>query len=246
METHSSRSEATVPLGELASAFAQAWGVDPAQIAIAPRMDHEAVTARLIADARRQDATNRFAADIGGEYIATDWDHPSMVKNRAQIERIKAWKFGKRGILASGPTGLGKTRAITALYRRLACEEGRDIRYFNAADFFAALGSQVKYGRDDASGWVRSIAMRPIFILDDLGQEAVQKSQEEWAQSWFFRFLDIRREHGLPLIVSTNLSAQQITGRHDRRNLRADPLLQRLLDLCEVIKFEEPTKSENA
>lgn len=226
-------------LSDLAASFAQQWGIDPGSLANAPKSDPDEVTARLIREARIQDATNRFIADIGGKYVDTDWGHPSMVKNRAQIEQIKAWQFGERGILASGPTGVGKTRAITALYRRLACEEGRDIRYFNAADFFAALGSQVKYGRDDAQGWVRSIALRPVFILDDLGQEAVQKSQEEWAQSWFFRFLDIRREHGLPLIVSTNLSAQQITGRHDRRNLRADPLLQRLLDLCEVIKFSE-------
>jgi DNA replication protein DnaC len=163
-----------------------------------------------------------------------------MIPNAAAIATVRGWQHGKRGILASGPTGLGKTRAIADLYRRLACEEGRDVRYFNAADWFAALGAQVKYGRDDAAGWVREMARKPIFILDDLGQEAVQKSHEEWAQSWFFRFLDIRREHGLPLIVSTNLSAEQITGRHDRRNLRADPLLQRLLDLCEVVKFRQP------
>jgi len=228
-------------LGDLATSIAQQWGIDPTAIDLTAKTDHEALAAKLIREARLKDAANRFSADIGGEYLETDWNHPSMQPNRAQIERVKGWQFGKRGILASGPTGLGKTRAITALYRRLACEEGREIRYFNAADFFAALGSQVKYGRDDAQGWVRSIALRSVFILDDLGQEAVQKSQEEWAQSWFFRFLDIRREHGLPLIVSTNLSAQQITGRHDRRNLRADPLLQRLLDLCEVIKFEDKT-----
>lgn len=226
-------------LGDIASAFAQQWGIDPSSVDLNPKKDHEALTAQLVREARLKDATNRFYADIGGEYLDTDWQHPSMKANRVQIERIKSWQFGKRGILASGPTGLGKTRAITALYRRLACEEGRDVRYFNAADFFASLGAQVKYGRDDAQGWVKSIATRSIFILDDLGQEAVQKSQEEWAQSWFFRFLDIRREHGLPLILTTNLSAPQIAGRHDRQNLRADPLLQRLLDLCEVVKFED-------
>lgn len=235
METHSDQ---TQPIGDLAATFAAQWGIDPATLDLTAKSDPEALSAQLIREARLKDATNRFHADIGGKYLESDWSHPSMLKNASQIDRVKGWQFGSRGLLASGPTGLGKTRAITALYRRLACVEGREIRYFNAADFFSALGSQVKYGRDDASGWVRSIAMRPIFILDDLGQEAVQKSQEEWAQSWFFRFLDIRREHGLPLIVSTNLSAQQITGRHDRRNLRADPLLQRLLDLCEVIKFE--------
>ncbi len=243
METHSeniTRTEQTVGMGELASTFASAWGIDPAAIAAMPRQDPDEVSARFIADARRRDATNRFHATIASEYLDSDWSHPSMIANAGPIAAIRAWQYGKKGILASGPTGLGKTRAIADLYRRLACEEGRDCRYFNAADWFSELGAQVKYGRDDARGWVTSLAQRPVFIMDDLGQEAVVKSQEEWAQSWFFRFLDIRREHGLPLIVTTNLSAEQITGRHDRRNLRADPLLQRLLDLCAVVKFANP------
>lgn len=222
---------------DLRATFASAWGIDLDSLSIAPPIDHDALSARLVMEARRQDATNRFARDIGSEYRASDWTRPEMLPNAAAIAKVLEWAPGTLGLLASGPTGTGKTRAITALYRRLAIEEVREVRYFAAADFFFTLGQQVKFGRDDALGWITEMAKKPIFILDDLGQEALQRSQEDWAQGWFFRFLDMRRERGLPLIVSTNLTAEQITGSNDKRAMRGDPLVQRLLDLCAVVKF---------
>lgn len=222
---------------DLRATFAAAWGMNPDSFANAAPIDHDALSARLVLEARRQDATNRFARDIGSEYRASDWARPEMLPNAEAIKAVLAWVPSSRGLLASGPTGTGKTRAITALYRRLAIDEVREVRYFAAADFFFTLGQQIKFGRDDALGWVTEMAKKPIFILDDLGQEALQRSQEDWAQSWFFRFLDMRRERGLPLIVSTNLTAEQITGTNDKRAMRGDPLIQRLLDLCAVVKF---------
>jgi len=232
---------ASAALGDIAATFAQAWGVDVDSLRSGAITDHEAVSTRLVAEARAKDAANRFARDIGSEYQVSDWNHPAMQPNAAQIKTVLSWTPGARGLLASGPTGTGKTRAITALYRKLALDEAREVRYFSAADFFFTLGQQIKFGRDDAQGWVVEMAKKPIFILDDLGQEALQRSQEDWAQSWFFRFLDMRRERGLPLIVSTNLTPDQMSGTTDKRAQRSDPMIQRLLDLCTVVKFTRAT-----
>lgn len=232
----------------LVDEFARQWGLDPAIVLSAPRRDPEEASRRAIAAARAQDRLARFHADIGEEYRETDWSHPNLAPFAAISFRVTAWQPNKRGLLLCGPSGRGKTRAISALYHRLAIEEGHEVRYFNAADWFSELGRQIRYGVDDARTFVNRHARYPIFILDDLGQEAKMRSTEDWAESWLFRFLDIRRAEGLPLITSTNLTANEIAGiepttdrakaNGERKKLRSDPLLVRLLDLCEVVRYE--------
>lgn len=191
--------------------------------------------AALAADARR-----RYDAVVSAmpTMAETDWTRPCFDLNREQIERVRNWTASSKGLLVSGPTGKGKTRSVFELFRRLACEEGRDVRFYHASDWFGKLHEQHSYGRDDARGWVEAVAHRPIVILDDLGQEAVSTAKADWAQAWFFRFLDMRISIGLPLIITTNLSAQQIATRSDTRGIRADPLIRRLLEMTDVVKFE--------
>jgi DNA replication protein DnaC len=125
-----------------------------------------------------------------------------------------------------------------ALLRKLALDDGQDFRYWHASEWFSELQKQNRYGRDEASSWVGATAVRPIVVIDDLGQEAIGTVKgEDWAQAWFFRFLDIRLSHGLPLIVSTNLSATTIAGTAQRSEIRSDPLIRRLIDLCDVVRF---------
>ena len=200
-------------------------------------VDWEAASLDYVSDARKRDAAARYRAKIEEmpEFAATDWTRPKFDQNRAAIAKVLGWQFGKTGLLLSGPTGRGKTRSLMDLFKRLACEDGQEVRYWYAGDWFAHLGTQLNYGRDDARGWVEAIAARPLVILDDLGQEAIQTSKQDWAQAWFFRFLDLRIAKGLPLIVTTNLSAQDMAGRATQ--LRSDPLVRRLTELCEVVKF---------
>jgi DNA replication protein DnaC len=201
--------------------------------------DFDAIGSEYLRNAIAHDARRRYEATVAQQpgLAATDWSRPYLDPNREQIARVLGWKAGRRGLLVSGPTGRGKTRAVFELFRRLACDEGRDVRYWFAGDWFAQLAEQNKYGRDDARGWIDAVARRPIVILDDLGQEAVANAKSDWAQAWFFRFLDIRISSGLPLIVTTNLKSEEIATRADSTGIRADPLVRRLLDAAEVVRF---------
>lgn len=199
-------------------------------------VDWETVGVAYVSDARLRDARRRFERFIGEwpEFAETDWSRSKYDENRAAIAAITCWQAGRKGVLASGPTGRGKTRAIVDLFRRLACDEGRDVRYYFAGDWFAILQAQLNFGRDEARGWVEACARRPLVVIDDLGQEAMQTSRADWAQAWFFRFLDIRIGAGLPLIVSTNLTSREMARSHE---VRGDPLVRRLTELCEIVKF---------
>jgi DNA replication protein DnaC len=159
--------------------------------------------------------------------------------NRAAIGHVRAWQPNSqgRGILLTGPTGLGKSRAFWSLLHRLMVHEGHEVEIWSAADLFRELQIQVNYGRDDSARWLRRRAEAPILAIDDLGQQAILSARADWAGAAFFDLIDKRMGHRRPMIITTNLTARDIAGGH---GLRGDPLLRRLLDACEVVKFNSP------
>lgn len=198
------------------------------------RVDLEARAEEYLADAKRRTAQAAYDHYCPSEYRAYNRQHSALAANGAAADRVLAWRYGRKGLLLSGPTGRVKTRTAWELVR-LLCASGVEVRPYHAMDWFSELHECVKYGRDEAKEWVSAVAWRSVVFIDDWGQEANLKAREDWAQAWFFRFLDLRIERGLPLIVTTNLSAQAIIDRHE--SIKSDPLLRRLLEVCEVVKF---------
>lgn len=224
--------------------FRAALGVQGIALAPPPNAaEREQFSRDYVARAKREAAADRWRHECPPEYRESDWSRPELAPYRPIIDRVLGYKLGPKGILATGRTGRGKTRAMWQLMRRLACDEGVDCRYYHAAQWFFELGQWVNYGRDEARGWVEAVAARPIVFLDDLGQEAVMQSRQDWATGWFFRFLDLRVGRGLPLFVTTNLHAADLVAHAgSRADIRGDPLVRRLLDLSDPIVFETPAK----
>lgn len=197
-------------------------------------VDLDAVGAEYLWKAHTDTCIARWNHFCPPELKQTDWQDQRIAAYAERHAKIIGWQYQKLGLLATGPSGFRKSGAMWCLMRRLAAE-GRESRYFTAAEWFSTLQSHVNYGRDDSMGWIRSIARVPIVFIDDLGQEAMQANRQDWAQGWLFQFLDIRLGLGLPLFVTTNLSAREMAGQHT--DTRANPLVRRLLELCEVVKF---------
>lgn len=185
---------------------------------------------------RQRDNEKRWSDACPIRLQETDWTHPNLTPYAAQSSRVMAYQIARKGVMASGPTGRGKSRAMWQLMRRLGVVEGHDARYWNAQDWFFALQQNIRYGNDEARGWVETVARRHVVFIDDFGQEAVQTAREDWANGWFFRFLDIRVGAGLPLFITTNLTAREMAAQQTK--IRANPLIRRLLDLCEPVRFE--------
>jgi DNA replication protein DnaC len=206
-----------------------------------PAADTESMSPSSLAvfyAARKRDAHRLWSESCPDGLHESDWTHPDLgARNRDAIQRVLAHTPGPKGLLCAGPTGLGKSRAMWSLMRRLSCEEARVARYWTAADWFSTLEDQIHFGRDSARGWVDAVAKQPIVLIDDLGQQPVLASRQDWSMSWFLRFLDIRVGERLPLYATTNLSVEELACR-GASTIRSDPLVRRLLDLCEVVKFE--------
>jgi DNA replication protein DnaC len=207
----------------------------PANLPVLSDEEVEARNKRYLQAALRETAVARWTFNCPPMLQETDWSHPDIVRWKKQHEAVLNWQFGKKGILASGETGRGKSRSLWALMKRLA-EEGYDIRYFTAAEFFSNIDQRQKYGRDEAGDWVKAVAKVKIVYIDDYGQEPMQQSKEPLMQGHFFSFLDIRLGMGLPLFLTTNLSAVDLAGQQTK--LRSNPLIRRLLELTEPVKFE--------
>lgn len=199
-------------------------------------IDLEAAGQEYLRRAVRESRAAMFNRICPPEYQATDWTRPGFSANREQIARVVDWKPDRKGLILTGPTGRGKTRAAWQLLKRLMCEEGRDVVYWHAMDWFKELQHHVRYGRDEAGPWVNAVASHWLVFLDDYGQDAVTKGKEEWAEAWFFRFLDIRVERGLPLLITSNMTAKDMADRVT--DIRSDALVRRILDLCDPVKFQ--------
>lgn len=164
-----------------------------------------------------------------------DINHKDLQPWKKQIDHILNWKVNPKGLIASGKTGRGKTRAMFWLCKRLLCKEGVDVAIWNAQEFFAELQLNLRFGRDEAGDFVKRQAARPVLFIDDYGQDAVKAGNEEWAQGWFLRLLDMRLGNGLPLLMTTNQTAQEICG--NVREVSSHPLVRRLTELAEGVRF---------
>jgi hypothetical protein len=207
----------------------------PQGLKLAPE-DYEAASRQLLAASRRADALRSWEHDCPPMLQTSDWQHPCLAPYADPIQRVLNYTLGPKGLIASGPTQRGKSRAMWQLMRRLGVDEALDVRHWTAAGWFNRLQEQIHYGRDDAEGWLKAVAQRPIVFIDDLGQEALLLNREGWATGLFLRFLDIRVGAGRPLFITTNITAQEMAGRAG--SVRGDPLVRRLLDICEPVKFE--------
>lgn len=191
---------------------------------------------RTAREARRDIAMQRWLTACPPILRECDPAFPDLAPVRPQIERILSWERGPRGLLATGDTGAGKTRAMFALMRRF-CEAGEDVHMWSSVDWFGRLQQSVSYGRDDAQSFVEFMGSVPILFIDDWGQEALVASRETWARQWWFRLLDIRYGAGRPMFLTTNLRRSDLAIKTGMRPVYEDPLVRRLTALMAPVIF---------
>ena len=220
----------------------------PADFVPGPRQPGkiEAKSAEITRRSNRARNARRWHQKCPRLYRHSDWIHPRLATFSSQVAQVLGWQAGAKGLLVTGPSGRGKTRALWALLRRLMCHESRDVAIYRSADFFREMQEQINYGRDESARWVKAMAEVPIIAIDDWGQEAVTSARAEWAQATFFDLLDRRMGEGRPLLITTNLSAREIVNNDSTGGLRGDPLLRRLLDSCDVVRFEAEAQDRAA
>jgi DNA replication protein DnaC len=128
-----------------------------------------------------------------------------------------------------GSTGTGKTRAMWRLLRRLF-DEGRSIEALTAGEFGRSYADAA--GQYRASAWFERLAAVDVLFVDDLGKGC----WSEAVRAVFFDLIDKRTRFGRPVLITTNDTGPELSERMRDVNL-GDPLVRRLREFCEVLKF---------
>lgn len=155
---------------------------------------------------------------IGKRFEHADLEHVNK-KWFADIfdyqKEAKTFLAQGRGLLISGPPGIGKTYALCALMKDLRAKLGSkfDFQFITAPAILDAHGlldskTAVDKHRNDQSWWKTVEQVRSLAI-NDLGKEDRSRPWlQESATAKLGRILRARHEEQLPVFITTNINLQ--------------------------------------
>ena len=147
---------------------------------------------------------DRFDADMGVN-----------IRTLMQKTYQSCWSYAHNftenagNLLFSGSTGLGKT-FLSACIARTVADKGYSVVYESATHLFSQM-EQAKFGGDEeAKVHVQRYQACDLLIVDDLGTEM----GGQFTVSALYTLLNDRLLSGKPMIISTNLNAQEFARRY--------------------------------
>jgi DNA replication protein DnaC len=143
-------------------------------------------------------------------------------------ERISAGR-PEENLLFYGPVGTGKTHLCSAA-ANYVLQAGKTVVYLKIGKILDLI-RQNKFEdfsqKDRGAEALNSIYRADLLIIDDLGTE----SRTDFTQEQLLYLLDERLVFGLPWMISTNLTPDELEAHYE------DRLSDRLLGLSKIFKF---------
>ncbi|HLH02714.1 MAG TPA: ATP-binding protein [Bryobacteraceae bacterium] len=154
---------------------------------------------------------------------------------------------GKRGLLLTGPQGVGKTHLAVAVARELLAR-GHECVFFNYQTLLEKIrsGYNEKMGMSDREAYQTALDAE-VLLLDDLGAHRVT----DWVEDTVTSIITHRCDYRKPLIATTNFPDPDMGGKvvekagtvgpakynvHDTLEERIGPRARsRLFEMCTVV-----------
>lgn len=153
-----------------------------------------------------------------------------MTAARNYVANFKEFRKSGKGLLLFGTVGTGKTYAAACIANALI-DKGYPVLMTN----FARIANTVSGMWEGKQEYYDSLNRFPLLILDDLATER----KTEYMQEIVFNVIDARYRAGLPLIVTTNLTSEELKHPSDISYQRT---FSRLLEMCIPVKVEGKDK----
>lgn len=135
-------------------------------------------------------------------------------------DRFAEFKKNGKGLLLYGTVGTGKTYYAACIANRLI-DKGYNALMTN----FARLTNQIQGTFEGKQEMIDDLNRYHLLIIDDLGAER----KSEFMQEMVFNIVDARYRSGLPFIITTNLTAEEIKKPNDVSYSR---IYDRVLERC--------------
>lgn len=152
--------------------------------------------------------------------------NPEMEKAKAYVNRWSEMKNKNLGLLIWGNVGTGKTFFAGCIANALI-DKGIPVVMTNFSKIINTLSGMFS---EDKNRFIESLSRCELLIIDDLGIER----NSEFALEQVFSVIDSRYRSKKPLIVTTNLTIDEI---RNPDNLAKARIYDRILELCVPIKI---------
>lgn len=160
-----------------------------------------------------------FEADDGGNPKITE-------AMKRYVENFTDFKKSGQGLLLYGDTGRGKTFAAAEVANALI-DKGYSVYVTN----FAKIANEITASFDDKQEVYDRLSRYSLLVLDDLSAER----KTEFMQEVVHAVIDSRINSGKPMIITTNLTADELSNPQDIASKR---IYERITQKCLPIKVE--------
>lgn len=150
------------------------------------------------------------------------------------VENFSEMRKQGKGLLLHGTVGTGKTYAACEVANALI-DKGYPVLVTN----FARLTNTIQGMFEGKQEYIDSLNKFSLLVIDDLGAER----KSEFMQEMVYNIIDSRYRAGLPFIVTTNLSLDEITTPKEIGNAR---IYDRVLERCFPIEVSGKSRRRAA
>lgn len=157
-------------------------------------------------------------------------DTDRLEVGKRYVENFRDFKRDGMGLLLYGSVGTGKT-FLSACISNALIDKG--YRVFMTD--FTSLTNKIQGMYDDKQEYIDSLNRFDLLIIDDLGVER----KTEYMQENVYNVINTRYKSGLPMIITTNLTAEELKKPQDIAYQR---IYDRILERCHPVKVEGSSK----
>jgi DNA replication protein DnaC len=147
------------------------------------------------------------------------------------IQDVLRWQYGSQGLLLVGPTGVGKSRLMWLLLRRLLDEEHRTALFLNAVRFRTGLQTAARDSTTEE--FVRRLVRPDVLFWDDLGQMHLTGAASEM----LLHLVEERVCTGRPILATTQYAGRG-TGAQFERPEMGQAIRRRLNEFCRLVTVQ--------
>lgn len=170
-----------------------------------------------------------FSASTFENFRQTKHNEKNLKLCRRYAQKFDTMLEKNQGLLFWGPVGTGKSFAAACIANYLL---ERKIPVMMTS--FVKLLEAVQFGRENESDIIRNLNRARLVIFDDLGAER----STDYAIERVYNIVDSRYRSGLPMILTTNLTIEQMKQEEDIRYSR---IYDRVFETCYPMQFSGPS-----